>query len=143
MSPRELLTAALLAFGAIWILIAAAGIVRMPDLYLRMSASSKAATLGAALMLLAVAVHFQALGVVSRVGATVAFILLTAPVAAHMIARAAYVTGVPLWRGTMVDELRGRYDPETHALRDPDGGPARAAERPGPGDGRAADHSTT
>jgi multicomponent Na+:H+ antiporter subunit G len=120
MSPRELLTAALLAIGAIWILIAAAGIVRMPDLYLRMSASSKAATLGAALMLLAVAVHFQALGVVSRVGATVAFIVLTAPVAAHMIARAAYVTGVPLWQGTAVDELRGRYAPDTHELADPD-----------------------
>jgi multicomponent Na+:H+ antiporter subunit G len=119
-SPRELLTAVLLGAGAIWILIAAAGIVRMPDLYLRMSASSKAATLGAALMLLAVAVHFQALGVVSRVGATVAFIILTAPVAAHMIARAAYVTGVPLWRGTAVDELRGRYDPVTHALGDPE-----------------------
>lgn len=110
MSPREIVTAFVMVFGAVWILIAAAGIVRMPDLYLRMSASSKAATLGAALMLLSVALHFQALGVVSRVVATIAFIILTAPVAAHMIARAAYITGVPLWKGTIVDELRGRYD---------------------------------
>jgi multicomponent Na+:H+ antiporter subunit G len=116
MSPREIATAFLLVFGALWIFIAAAGIMRMPDLYLRMSASSKAATLGAALMLLAVALHFQALGVVSRVVATIVFIILTAPIAAHMIARAAYLTGVPLWRGTTVDELRGRYDPASKEL---------------------------
>ncbi|MDR7417866.1 MAG: monovalent cation/H(+) antiporter subunit G [Armatimonadota bacterium] len=116
MSPREFATAVCLVFGAVWILIAAAGIVRMPDLYLRMSASSKAGTLGAALMLLGVALHFQALGVVSRVVATVAFIVLTAPVAAHMIARAAYITGVPLWPGTKVDELRGRYDRAANRL---------------------------
>jgi multicomponent Na+:H+ antiporter subunit G len=110
MTLREVLTAFFMVAGAVWILIAAAGIVRMPDLYLRMSASSKAATLGVALMLSSVALHFQALGMVSRVVATVAFIMLTAPVAAHMIARAAYITGVPLWKGTIVDELRGRYD---------------------------------
>ncbi len=110
MSAREVVIAFVMVFGAVWILIAAAGIVRMPDLYLRMSASSKAATLGAALMLFSVALHFQTLGVVSRVVATISFIILTAPVAAHMIARAAYITGVPLWKGTTVDELRGRYD---------------------------------
>jgi multicomponent Na+:H+ antiporter subunit G len=116
MSLREAATALFLLFGAIWIFIAAAGISRMPDLYLRMSASSKAGSLGAALMLLGVALHFQALGVVSRVVATVAFIVLTAPVAAHMIARAAYITGVPLWPGTKVDELRGRYDRAANTL---------------------------
>jgi multicomponent Na+:H+ antiporter subunit G len=40
----------------------------------------------------------------------------TTPVSAHMIARAAYLSGVPLWEGTLSDEMRGRYDPETHAL---------------------------
>jgi multicomponent Na+:H+ antiporter subunit G len=44
------------------------------------------------------------------------FFLLTAPVAAHMIGRAAYFVGVPLWSGTITDELRGHYDMKTHRL---------------------------
>jgi multicomponent Na+:H+ antiporter subunit G len=33
-----------------------------------------------------------------------------------MIGRAAYFIGVPLWKGTMVDELQDRYDRRTHTL---------------------------
>jgi multicomponent Na+:H+ antiporter subunit G len=54
--------------------------------------------------------------VTTRVPATMSFVFLTAPVAAHMIARAAYFVGVSLWEGTMIDELRGHYDRRTHRL---------------------------
>jgi hypothetical protein len=54
-------------------------------------------------------VYFGQFGVATRAWAGVAFIVLTAPVAAHVIGRAAYVRNVPLWHGTITDELRGRY----------------------------------
>ena len=93
---QDVLSAVLMVTGSLFILLAAIGIVRMPDLLTRMSATTKAATLGASAMLLGLAVHFGDLGIVSRAGATILFLLLTAPVAAHMIGRAAYFSGVPL-----------------------------------------------
>jgi multicomponent Na+:H+ antiporter subunit G len=41
---------------------------------------------------------------------------MTAPIAAHVIGRAGYFTGIELWEGTVKDELRERYDPDTHKL---------------------------
>ncbi len=113
---RELLSGILLLTGAIFMFLAGIGILRMPDVYTRMSATTKAATLGVGCTLLAAAVYFGELGVTSRALATLAFLLLTAPVAAHMIGRAAYFGGVELSPGTVVDELKGHYDPRTHAL---------------------------
>jgi multicomponent Na+:H+ antiporter subunit G len=108
--------AALLVVGAIFLLAAAIGVLRLPDLYTRMQAATKAATLGISCIFLAVALHMADFGVAIRVFFTVVFFFLTAPVAAHMIGRAAYFIGVPLWKGTMVDELSGRYDHRTHTL---------------------------
>jgi multicomponent Na+:H+ antiporter subunit G len=113
---REIAIAALTLVGAVFMLVAGVGIVRMPDLYNRMSATTKVATLGVGSTLLAVAIYFNDLGITSRAVATIAFVLLTAPIAAHMIGRAAYFTGVPLWKGTVLDELQGHYDPRTHEL---------------------------
>jgi multicomponent Na+:H+ antiporter subunit G len=113
---REIVTFALMMSGALFMLLAGVGILRMPDLYMRISATTKAATLGAGLTLLALAVYFNQLGIASRALATIVFIFLTAPVAGHMIARAAYFLGVPLWKGTIANELRGRYDEKTHLL---------------------------
>ena len=77
----------------------------MPDVFCRASATTKAATLGVGCVLVATALHFDDLRVTTRVLATIAFLLLTAPVAAHMIARAAYRSRIPLWSGTVRDEL--------------------------------------
>ena len=100
---------ALMLAGMSFIVIAALGIVRMPDLFTRMSASTKAATLGIGLLLTATAVHFNDVTVTSRVVATIVFLLLTSPVAAHSIGRAAYTAGIPLWQRTLFDELRGAH----------------------------------
>jgi len=113
---RDLISVSLIIFGTVLILISALGVVRMPDLYLRMSASTKSSTLGVGTILLGAAIYFNELGVTSRAVATICFILLTAPVAAHMMGRAAYFNGVPLWDGTRYDELKGRYNPTTHIL---------------------------
>lgn len=115
----EIISTMLLLVGASFLLLASVGVVRMPDLFTRMSAATKASTLGIACMLLAVAIHFPGIGVTTRALAAIAFFLLTAPVAAHQIGRAAYFVGVPLWKGTIRDELRGLYDPLTHELGQP------------------------
>jgi multicomponent Na+:H+ antiporter subunit G len=112
----EVVVTGLLLVGALFLLLAAIGLVRMPDLFTRMSAATKGTTLGVGCMLAAVAIHFPGIEITTRVLAGVAFFFLTAPVGAHMIARAAYFVGVPLWEGTVRDELRGQYNPRTHQL---------------------------
>ena len=89
--------------------IAGLGILRMPDVFMRMSAGTKASTLGVGFLLAAVAVKYPVLEIVSRTVAIIVFVLLTAPVAAHMIGRAAYVIGIPLWKHSIVDELCEHY----------------------------------
>ena len=101
----SLVVAALLVLGASFMLLAAVGLVRLPDVYLRMSAASKAATLGASLVLLGAALHFGSAAVAGRAIVIVAFLFLTAPVAAHVIGRAAYRRRSPLWSGTIADEM--------------------------------------
>jgi multicomponent Na+:H+ antiporter subunit G len=104
------------ALGAIFILLASVGLIRMPDLYLRISVTTKAATLGIGLILIAAAIYFNELGITSRVLAIITFILLTAPVGAHMIGRASYFSGVKLWPKSKIDDLKGKYNPKTQEL---------------------------
>ena len=101
----DLIAAVLVLAGGLFVFFAALGVLRMPDVLIRMHASTKAGTLGCGLILLAVAVGFGEGGVITRAIAGIIFLMLTAPVAAHMIGRAAYRTGVPLWHGTVIDEL--------------------------------------
>lgn len=112
------IVAILLTTGAAFMLLAAVGIVRLPDLPTRMHASTKAGAMGAMLIMAGVAMHFiDQPEVITRSIAIVFFILLTAPIAAHVIGRAGYFVGTPLWDGTIKDELKDSYDPETHTLR--------------------------
>jgi multicomponent Na+:H+ antiporter subunit G len=113
---QTVITAVLLTLGTLLMLLAGIGILRMPDVFLRMSATSKAATLGVILIMVATAIYFNDLGVTARAMGIVLFIILTVPVSAHMIGRAAYITGEHLWAETRIDELKGRYDEETHHL---------------------------
>lgn len=113
---REIFVMAIMATGAFLMLLAGIGILRMPDLFLRMSSTAKAGTLGAGLILFGAALYFDNFSIYSRAIATIIFLLLTAPVAAHMIGRAAYFVGVPLWSGTVQDDLHGHYRAATHSL---------------------------
>lgn len=102
---RDTLVALLLGGGAFFTLVAAIGVIRMPDIYMRLSAASKASTLGASLILATVAIFFDSAAVTGKIVAIIAFTLLTVPVAAHMLGRAAYFSGVPLWENSVRDEL--------------------------------------
>jgi multicomponent Na+:H+ antiporter subunit G len=94
----ENLVSAVLLLGTLLVVVAALGILRMPDLYLRMHAATKAGTVGLGFILLAVALYFQESTVTSRVFGTIFFILLTAPVAAHMIGKAMLDVGYRMYR---------------------------------------------
>jgi multicomponent Na+:H+ antiporter subunit G len=85
---------------------------------MRLQAATKASTLGVGCMLLGLAIHFQDLTVTTRAVLIIAFFFLTAPVGAHMIARAAYAVGVPLWEGTITDELGERRRAARQAAAD-------------------------
>ena len=111
----EIATAILLVAGALFALAAALGVLRLPDVLIRMHASTKAGTLGCGLMLVAAAVHFGETAIIARAVAAIVFLLLTAPIAAHMIGRAAYRTGVPLWHGMAIDELADSGQPRPDA----------------------------
>jgi len=94
--------------GGFFAVIAGLGILRLPDVLIRMHATTKAGTLASGLIMLAVAAGFADASTVARAVAIMLFLLLTAPVAAHMIGRAAFRSGVPLWPPTKID-------PEAHA----------------------------
>jgi len=100
----DLLIAFCLLSGAFFMLVAAIGILKLPDLYQRLHASSKAATLGVALLLLGAALHSSDMGVVARCFMAIVFFILTAPVGAHLITRAAYKHEEPLAKETLSDE---------------------------------------
>jgi multicomponent Na+:H+ antiporter subunit G len=91
---RALLTVALIVVGSTFLLVGTIGLLRLPNVYNRMHATSKAATLGATSIFLAGFVHFgpQGAGLVSLVG--VVFLYITVPTGAHMISRAARKMGV-------------------------------------------------
>jgi multicomponent Na+:H+ antiporter subunit G len=122
---KQLLILIFAGGGSLFVLLAAIGLLRMPDLLTRMHPSSKAATLGTVLILIGIAVYFEDGAIAVRAVLICLFLFLTAPVASHIIARAGFLSGVPLAEETAIDELSGHYDLETHCLSCP---PAKAEE---------------
>jgi len=109
--------AVLVLAGSAICLVAALGVVRLPDFFMRMHAATKAGVAGSGLVLLGVAAIDGDASTWAKAIVAVGFLLLTTPVAGHLIGRAGYVSGVPLWRGTREDALaevlgRGDFDTE-------------------------------
>ncbi len=116
MNLSEILTSVLLLVGAGFSLIAGIGVMRMPDLFMRMHASAKAGTLGVGCIVLGVATNFQDLAIAAEAFLVVVFLFSTAPIASHLIARAGYFAVDTRRRKMEYDDLDGCYDPETHVL---------------------------
>lgn len=102
----DLASSLLWMVGSLFALLAAAGVLRMPDVFTRMQASTKASTLGLGCLLAGAALQLGDVSSVIRLLSIGAFLLLTTPVSAHVIARASYRAGVALWSGTVLDERR-------------------------------------
>ena len=103
----EIAIGLLVLLGGFFAMVAGIGILRLPDVLIRMHASTKAGTLGSGLILIAAALFFAETGVIAQVALTVLFLLLTAPIAGHMIGRAALRLGVPLYRTRRHDKGAG------------------------------------
>jgi multicomponent Na+:H+ antiporter subunit G len=100
-----LVVAAMIVVGALFSLVAAIGLVRFPDVYTRMHSASKAGTVGSGLLLLAVGIHSGDLSTFGRAMAGIVFFILTAPVAAHLLARAAHKAGYKLSDVSVRDDM--------------------------------------
>jgi len=94
---RLALVAVFVVVGTFFLAVGTLGLLRFPDVYNRMHATSKATTLGAASMFLAGFVRFGPYdaGLTSLVG--IVFLFVTAPAGAHLISRAARKLGVPMY----------------------------------------------
>ncbi len=89
--------------GSTFIFIAALGIIRMPDLFMRMHAATKAGTLGTGLLLTGTAIHFLSRNVCIEIALTVFFLILTAPVVSHLIGKVAWHKGTKIYPGTKIN----------------------------------------
>ncbi|MDQ0219634.1 Na+/H+ antiporter subunit G [Peribacillus cavernae] len=98
---------ALILLGAFLSLVSALGIIRLPDVYTRNHAASKSLTLGIMSLLLGtfIYVYIEHGYFNSRILLGIVFIFMTAPVAGHLISRAAYNTGVKVWGKNGEDDL--------------------------------------
>jgi multicomponent Na+:H+ antiporter subunit G len=96
---------AFLIVGAIFSLTATIGVLRFPDVYTRLHAAAKAGPVGAGFVLLAVAVAALDAATALRAIIGILFLILTAPVAAHLLARAAYLVGVAPDTLTKINDL--------------------------------------
>ncbi|MGE7838506.1 monovalent cation/H(+) antiporter subunit G [Viridibacillus arvi] len=101
-----------ISFGAIFIMVTAIGLIRLPDVYSRSHAASKSATLGVMSILIGVFLHFWLIEdhFNPRILLGILFLFITGPVGGHVIARAAYFSGVKAWKGTVKDELKPEYE---------------------------------
>lgn len=116
MIVRDAIAIIFACVGAFFTLLAVVGIMKHPDLFTRMQSTTKASTFGIGCMMIASAVHFWDMAVAIKCLLVVIFFFITQPIAAHMLARAAYISEVELADSTVLDELKGHYDPDSHEL---------------------------
>ena len=94
----ETLISLCLLIGTFFTLVAAIGILRMPDIYMRIHAVTKAGTVGIGLILLAVALFFVDSAVTSGVIGIMLFIIVTTPAAAHLLGKTMLKSKYRMWR---------------------------------------------
>ena len=95
-----------IAVGVMFDLLGCIGMVRFPDVYNRLQAGTKCVTLGVCLILIGTAMIAETSPTGLKAMLCMAFILLTSPTAAHALARAARVSGIPLWEHSVVDQFQ-------------------------------------
>ncbi len=94
----------LIAVGILFDIFGCVGLVRFPDVYNRLQASTKCVTLGTIMLLAGVALISGSGPISAKAIICGVFILITAPTAAHAIAKGSYASGVKLWEQSVVDK---------------------------------------
>jgi len=113
----ELAVGLVVLCGAVLSAISAFGLIKLPDVYLRSHAATKSATLGVLFVLMGAFLYFlfflDHVSVKLLLG--IVFVFITSPVAGHLNGRAAYRSGVSLWNGSVMDELKDALKKERQA----------------------------
>lgn len=109
-SVLTIIASLLMILGSFFALAAGIGLLRLPDLYTRSHAASKAGSVGAAMLLIALAITSEDTSTTMRALAAIVFFLLTAPVSAHLLVKAAHDAGYPLWSGSLGDSMYSAYN---------------------------------
>ncbi len=112
-SPLDLVGYVVAGLGVALIALGSLGLIRFPDAYSRLSAVTKAATLGVCLVLLGVAALLPSWPVAVTVVLAVVLQLVTSPVGGYALGRAAYRSGSPLAPSSRYDELRAHTEQAT------------------------------
>jgi len=113
----DILAGLFLIAGLFFMLVGAVGIVRFPDAYNRLHASSKCSTLGLVGLLLGAIFHIGTLAVTTKALLTILFAFVATPVGSHILAKAAHIDKMKQWPGTLSDELAEDYpdrEPDPH-----------------------------
>jgi multicomponent Na+:H+ antiporter subunit G len=112
----KIIVAILIVLGALFNLLGAIGLLRLPDVYLRSHAATKSATLGVVCILAGAFIFFWIDTKVmnARLLLGLVFVFITAPVAGHLICRAAYRTKVPLWEKSIQDDLKDKLSEDEY-----------------------------
>lgn len=103
MEILNLIGAIITLTGAIFIFLGSLGLLRMPDIYNRIQAGTKASTLGTILSLIGIAIITP--NWIGKLVVLIIFVLITNPVSSHVLARAAHYIGIPLSSKTITDKL--------------------------------------
>jgi len=109
----DLLACLCILAGLFFMLVGAIGIVRFPDGFNRLHASSKCSTLGLLGLLLGALLFAGTLGIAAKAMLTLLFAFVATPVGSHILAKAAHIDGLRQWPKTLSDELAEDY-PERH-----------------------------
>jgi len=101
---NEKIGLALIVLGVLFDVSGCIGLVRLPDVYNRIQASTKCVVLGTTLILVGSLFMLNTLAATVKGVICILFILITSAVAAHALSRAAHRSGVPLWEQSVVDK---------------------------------------
>jgi len=118
MAINEIIGLSLIVLGVLFDLSGCVGLVRLPDVYNRIQASTKCVVLGTSLVVLGGVVWLGSAHVILKGLLCILFILITSSTAAHALARAAHRSGVPLWEGSVVDRYLEDHEGEDRATND-------------------------
>ena len=95
---REIVISVFLLSGTLLIFIASIGVLRMPDIYMRMHASTKATSLGIMLLLIGASIYFPIFSVIFKSLAVIVFLYLTIPVSANLLGKSALDMKLFQWK---------------------------------------------
>jgi multicomponent Na+:H+ antiporter subunit G len=99
----EVTSLALILLGVLFDLSGCIGLVRLPDVYNRVQAATKCVVLGTTLILVGSAVWLATPQAAAKVVLCALFIVITSATAAHALGRAAHLSGIQLWKRSVVD----------------------------------------